>query len=96
MKWESIMQQLHSGLHIFHSQYSPAEPRLATVDVDFACYKQKEMQIKGNFPFSFGLVNHNLTFNRKYYIMAWYTWLTLHNNKSPNRKKLEMGTICFR
>ena len=56
MKWESIMQQLHSGLHIFHSQYLPAEPRLATVDVDFACYKRKEMQIKGNFPFSLGQI----------------------------------------
>ena len=64
------MQQLHSGLHIFHSQYSPAERRLATVDVDFVCYKQKEMQIKGNFPFSFGLIKHNLTFNRKYCLMA--------------------------
>ena len=54
MKWESIMQQLHEGLHILPPQYSRAEPRLATVDVDFACYKQKEMQlqIKGNFPFS--------------------------------------------
>ena len=46
------MQQLHEGLHILPPQYSPAEPRLATVDVDFACYKQKQMQIKGNFPFS--------------------------------------------
>lgn len=54
MKWENIMQQLHEGLHILPPQYSPAEPRLATVDVDFACYKQKEMQIKGNFPFSHG------------------------------------------
>ena len=24
-------EQLHSDLHIFHPQYSPAEPRLATV-----------------------------------------------------------------
>ena len=84
MKWESIMQQLHEGLHILPPQYSPAEPRLATVDVDFACYKQKEMQIKGNFPF-FSRTK-DLTFNRKYCIMAWHTWLTLHNNKSPNQK----------
>ena len=61
---KAIMQQLHEGLHILPPQYSPAEPwakiklqkivRLATVDVDFACYKQTEMQIKGNFPFSLG------------------------------------------
>ena len=44
------MQQLHEGLHILPPQYS----RLATVDVDFACYKQKGMQIKENFLFSHG------------------------------------------
>ena len=78
MKRESIMQQLHSGLHVFHPQYLPAEPRLATIDVDFACYKQKEMQIKGNFPFSFGesLINHDhhLIFNRNG--LAFMAYLT--------------------
>ena len=71
MKWESIMQQLHVGLHILPPQYSPAEPRLATVDVDFACYKQKEMQIKGNFPFSHGQRTWHSTGNTA-------LWLNIH------------------
>ena len=52
-------------------QYSPAEPRLATVDVDFACYKQKEMQIKGNFPFSHGQRTWHSTRNTA-------LWLDIH------------------
>ena len=65
------MQQLHEGLHILPPQYSPAEPRLATVDVDFACYKQKEMQIKGNFPFSHGQRTGHSTGNTA-------LWLDIH------------------
>lgn len=64
------MQQSHSGLDSFRSQYSLAEPRQATIDLDRAWIKQKGL--KGIFPFSFreSPINHHLTFNHKYCIMT--------------------------
>ena len=70
MKTLHVQQSHYSGLHSFRPKYSPTETRQVTVDVDRAWIKQKGL--KGIFPFSFreSPINHHLTFNQKYCIMA--------------------------
>ena len=91
MERKSIMQQSHWGLHIWRPQYSPAEPRPATVDKDRAWYKQKRISRE----FSLFLSEKVLS------IITWPTptgnaalWRDLHTrlhnlhyNKLPNRTK---------